>query len=82
MKVEEKLKELGFENSSFYPNQWWNNQLDVLVYTDSKGKITDVQICKSWHLNIKSNSIYCNYSTRNAYLVKVIRLLKEISDML
>ena len=64
MKVEErlkKLKELGFEQSSQYSVQWYNDQLDVIVYVDSEGKITSVQICKSWHLGIQSYKVYDNY---------------------
>lgn len=82
MEVEERLKELGFGNSSCYPGQWYNEQLDVLVYIDSKGKITDVQVCKSWHLDTESYRVYDNYSNRNVYLIKVIRLLEEINHML
>ena len=82
MKVEERLKELGFKNSSLYPEQWMNNQLDVIVYVDSEGKITHVQICKCWHLNIESYSFYNNYSNRDGYLIKVMKLLDEINCLL
>ena len=82
MEVEERLKELGFENSSCYPMQWYNEELDVLVYINNKGKITDVQVCKSWHLGIESCKIYGNYSNRNDYLIRVMRLLAEINRML
>ena len=82
MKVEERLKKLGFENSSLYPEQWYNDQLDVCVYVNSEGKITGVQIVKSWNLDIKSYSVYGNYSNRDDYLVKVMHLLEEINRML
>ena len=82
MKVETKLKKLGFENSSLYPEQWYYAQLDVLVYVNSEGKITGVQICKSWNLNIESYSIYNNYSNRDDYLIKVMHLLEEINRLL
>ena len=62
MKVEERLKELGFEQSPYNLDQWHNNQLDVCVYVNGEGKITGVQVIKSWHLDIKSYSVYGNYS--------------------
>ena len=85
MKVEErfkKLKELGFEQSSYNPAQLNNNQLDVSVYVDINGNITSVQICKSWHFGIQSYNFYHNYSNRDGYLIKVMKLLDEINRML
>ena len=82
MKVEERLKELGFEQSPYNLDQWYNNQLDVCVYVNVEGKITGVQVIKSWHLNIKSYSVYGNYSNRDDYLIKVMHLLEKINRML
>lgn len=85
MKVEErlkKLKELGFEQSSQYSVQRYNDQLDVIVYVDSEGKITSVQICKSWHLGIQSYKVYDNYSNHDDYLIKVLHLLEKINCLL
>lgn len=85
MKVEEKLeklKELGFKNSSLYSEQWLNEQLGVIVYVDSEGKITSVQICKSWHLGIQSYKVYDNYSNHDDYLIKVLHLLEKINCLL
>ena len=82
MKVETKLKKLGFIQNPEIPDQWHNDQLDVIVYVDNEGKITDVHIFKSWHLGIKSYSVYGNYSNRDDYLIKVMHLLEEINRML
>ena len=82
MKLEEKLKKLGFEQSSHNLDQWYNDQLGVIVYVDSEGKITDIQLVKSWYLDIKSYSAYGNFSNRDEYFIKVMRLLEEINRML
>ena len=79
MKVEErlkKLKELGFEQSSQYSVQWYNDQLDVIVYVDSEGKITSVQICKSWFLGKQNLNDY------DVYLIKVRNLINELNKIL
>ena len=82
MKVEERLKELGFEQSPYNLDQWYYNQLDVCVYVNGEGKITGVQVIKSWHLDIKSYRVYGNYSNRDDYLIKVMHLLEKINRML
>ena len=82
MKVEERLKELGFEQSPYNLDQWYNNQLNVCVYVNGEGKITSVQVIKSWHLDFKSYRVYDNYSNRDDYLIKVMYLLEEIDRML
>lgn len=81
MKIETKLKKLGFKHSHI-EDQWYNDQLDVNVYVDSEGKITDIQLYKSWYLGSKSYSAYGNYSNRDEYLIKVMHLLEEINRML
>ena len=82
MKVEKRLKELGFEQSPYNLDQWYNNQLNVCVYVNGEGKITSVQVIKSWHLDFKSYRVYDNYSNRDDYLIKVMHLLEKINSML
>ena len=82
MKVEERLKELGFEQSPYNLDQWYYDQLDVCVYVNGEGKITGVQVMKSWHLDSKSYRVYDNYSNRDDYLIKVMHLLEKINRML
>lgn len=82
MNLEEKLKKLGFEQSSHNLDQWYNDQLGVIVYVANEGKITDIQLVKSWYLDIKSYSVYGNFSNRDEYLIKVMHLLNEINCLL
>lgn len=81
MKIETQLKKLGFKHSHI-EDQWYNDQLDVNVYVDSEGKITDIQLYKSWYLGSKSYRVYDNYSNRDDYLIKVMHLLEEINRIL
>ena len=77
MKVEEKLKELGFEQNPQIKDQWNNIQLDVSVYVKN-GEIVSVQISKyrgSMHR-------FHDFGDYDDYLTKVGYILEEIDGML
>ena len=77
MKVEERLKELGFEQNPDIPEQWSNRKLDVSVYVGN-GKIFDIQICKDW-MNIHKFHDLKDYKD---YLTLVRYKLEEIDSIL
>ena len=75
MKLEEKLKELGFTQNPYIEEQWVNKELDVNVYIEP-AKISDVQICKSWYLGNQ------NLNNYDDYLAKVRNLINELNKIL
>ena len=75
MKVEEKLKELGFTQNPYNEKQWVNKELDVNVYVEPV-KISGVQICKSWCLDKQNSSDY------DVYLSKVKNLINKLNKIL
>lgn len=75
MKLEEKLKELGFTQNPYNKGQWINKELDVDVYIEP-AKITGVQICKSWFLGKQKLNDY------DVYLSKVRNLINEVNKIL
>ena len=75
MKLEEKLKELGFKENPQIQGQWINKELDVDVYVEP-AKISGVQICKSWCLDKQNLSDY------DVYLSKVRNLINELNKIL
>ena len=74
MKLEEKLKALGFTQNQYNEKQWINKELDVNVYIEP-AKISDVQICKSWFLEKKNLNDY------DVYLSKVRNLINKLNDI-
>ena len=77
MNLEERLKELGFEQNPYIPDQWNNRKLDVSVYVEND-KIVDIQICKDWG-NIHKFHDLKDYKD---YLTLVRYKLEEIDSML
>ena len=77
MKVEEKLKVLGFEQNLDIPDQWNNKKLDVSVYVEN-GEINAIQISKCW-TNIHKFHDLRDYKD---YLTLVRYKLEEIDSML
>ena len=75
MKLEEKLKELGFTQNPYNKGQWINKELDVDIYVEP-AKITGVQICKSWFLGKQNLNDY------DIYLSKVRNLINEVNKIL
>lgn len=75
MKLEEKLKELGFTQNPYNQGQWVNKELDVYVYVEP-AKITGVQFCKSWFLGKQ------NLNNYDIYLSKVRNLINEVNKIL
>ena len=75
MKLEEKLKELGFTQNPYNEEQWVNKELDVNVYIEP-AKISGVQICKSWYLGKQ------NLNNYDIYLSKVRNLINELNKIL
>ena len=77
MKVEEKLKELGFTQNPDIQKQWNNLKLGVNVYVET-GKIVGVQIYQYYSLWSHVLSDY-DYS---AYLIKVRKLIDKLNNIL
>ena len=77
MKVEEKLKELGFEQNPQIKDQSNNIQVDVSVYVKN-GEIISVQISKYWG----SMHRFHDFRDYDDYLTKVGYILEEIDGML
>ena len=77
MKVEERLKELGFEQNLDIPDQWNNRKLDISIYVIN-GEIVSIQICKNWG-NIHKFHDLRDYKD---YLTLVRYKLEEIDSML
>lgn len=77
MNLEERLKELGFEQNPYIPDQWNNRKLDVSVYVET-GKINAIQISKYWG-NIHKFHDLRDYKD---YLTLVRYKLEEIDSML
>ena len=77
MKVEERLKELGFEQIPQIKDQWNNIQLDVSVYVKN-GEIVGIQISKYWG----SMDRFHDFRDYDDYLTKVGYILEEIDGML
>ena len=75
MKLEEKLKELGFKENPQIQGQWINKELDVDVYIEP-AKISGVQICKNWCLGKQNLNDY------DVYLSKVRNLINELNKIL
>ena len=75
MKLEEKLKELGFKENPQIQGQWINKELDVDVYVEP-AKIYGVQICKNWCLGKQNLNDY------DVYLSKVRNLINELNKIL
>ena len=75
MKLEEKLKELGFTQNPYIEEQWVNKELDVNVYIEP-AKISGVQICKSWYPDKQNLNDY------DIYLSKVRNLINELNKIL
>ena len=77
MNLEERLKELGFEQNPYILDQWNNRKLDVSVYVRN-GKINGIQISKYW------GNIYKFHDLRDYkdYLTLVRYKLEEIDSML
>ena len=77
MKLEEKLKELGFTQNPDIQKQWNNLKLGVNVYVET-GKIVGVQIYQYYSLWSHVLSDY-DYS---AYLIKVRKLIDKLNNIL
>lgn len=77
MKVEERLKELGFEQNPDIPDQRNDKKLDISIYVRD-GEIVCVQICKYWG-NIHKFHDFRDYKD---YLTLVRYKLEEIDRML
>ena len=77
MEVEERLKELGFEQNPQIKDQWNNIRLDVSVYVKN-GEIVSVQISKYWG----SMHRFHDFRDYDDYLTKVGYILEEIDGML
>ena len=77
MEVEERLKELGFEQNPQIKDQWNNIQLDISVYVKN-GEIVSVQISKYWG----SMHRFHDFRDYDDYLTKVGYILEEIDGML
>ena len=77
MKVEERLKELGFEQNPDILDQWNNRKSDVSVYVIND-KIVGIQISKYWG-NIHKFHDCKDYED---YLTLVRYKLEEIDRML
>ena len=77
MKVEERLKELGFEQNPDILDQWNNRKSDVSVYVIND-KIVGIQISKYWG-NIHKFHDWKDYKD---YLTLVRYKLEEIDRML
>lgn len=77
MKLEEKLKELGFAQNLDIQDQRNNRQLDVSVYVEN-GEINAIQISRCW-TNIHKFHDLRDYKD---YLTKVRRLLNELNKIL
>ena len=75
MKLEEKLKALGFKENPQIQGQWINIELDINVYVEF-AKISGVQICKSWCLGKQNLNDY------DVYLSKVRNLINELNKIL
>ena len=77
MNLEERLKELRFEQNPYIPEQWNDKKLDVSVYVRN-GKIFEIQICKEWFNIYKFHDLkdYKDYLTLVRYkLEEIDRLL-------
>ena len=77
MKLEEKLKELGFKQNPDIQRQRNNLKLGVNVYVET-GKIVGVQIYQYYSLRSNVLSDY-DYS---AYLIKVRKLIDKLNNIL
>lgn len=77
MEVEERLKELGFEQNPQIKDQWNNIRLDVSVYVKN-GEIVSVQISKYWG----SMHRFHDFRDYDDYLTRVGYILEEIDGML
>lgn len=75
MKLEEKLKELGFTQNPQILEQRSNRKLEVRVYVKND-KIYAVQMSKGWNVE------YQNFSDYGAYLTKVRKLFNELNKIL
>ena len=75
MKLEEKLKELGFTQNPLIKEQWSNREFDVNVYVETD-KIVGVQICKDWYPDKQNLNDY------DIYLSKVRNLINELNKIL
>ncbi len=77
MKVEERLKELGFVQNPYIPDQWNDRKLDISIYVRND-KIVGIQISKYWG-NIHKFHDLRDYE---GYLTLVMYKLEEINCML
>ena len=77
MKVEERLKELGFVQNPYIPDQWNDRKLDISIYVRND-KIVGIQISKYWG-NIHKFHDLRDYE---GYLTLVRYKLEEIDCML
>lgn len=74
MKLEEKLKELGFKQSPKIQDQRINRELEVYVYVEND-KIETIQISKSWCLKFNDLSNYSDYITKVRILIEKINCI-------
>ena len=77
MKLEEKLKELGFTQNPDIQKQRNNLKLGVNVYVET-GKIVGVQIYQYYSL---WSHVLCDYDY-DVYLSKVRNLINELNKIL
>ena len=75
MKLEEKLKELGFTQSPQILEQRSFRELKITVYVKND-KIYAVHMSKGWNVE------YQNFSDYGAYLTKVRKLFNELNKIL
>ena len=77
MKVEEKLKVLGFEQNPDILDQRYDMKLDMSIYVRD-GEIVGIQICKYWG-NIHTFHDFRDYED---YLTLIRYKLEEIDRIL